>query len=242
MSTDGQGEGDYLRTTFLKRLAHDVRGPAGVVQLAVDELDHLLGDQQGTHRTLLTKARRGITRLLRLASRLDQTADLVGGVAHFSPVACDLCDVVRRAVASTEAIEARRNVSITVETPDAPLPCQLDAQWMNEAFSELASNAIRHAKRRVQVRVGAEDGEARVVFADDNDMSQGFAPSRFQPPHERRGLGLGLALVQDVVLAHRGRLDIRIDTSAELRTCVSVTLPREQGGAMKSIPEERSQS
>lgn len=229
-----QEEGEYLRSAFLKRVAHEIRGPAANVQNAIEEVERSLGEDVLAHRTLLAMARRGITRLVRIAERLEHTATLVDDQSPFKAVPCDLGEIVRRAVATAEALEAKRSIAVTVQAPESPLPWEADTNWLLFAFAELVSNAIRHAKKRVEVTVTTSGDNASLVFANDvandNTVVQPFEPLRFLPPPEKRGLGLSLAIVRDVIQAHHGKLDIQIEAGSELPTRVGVTLPKKARG------------
>jgi len=218
----------YLRTVFLERIAHELRGPIGVVQGSLEELELALGDDTEKHKPMFSLARRGIARLLRTATRLEQTGQIEGGTAQFNGAPCDLCALVRFAVAGADMLEARRKIAVALEVQEAPLICSVDARWMGVALSELASNAIRHAKQRAIVRLTIADDSVAILFSDDNDAGKDFAPARFLPQIERRGLGLGLAIARDVIVAHRGRLDIEMvnGTDPERGARVTVTLPR----------------
>ena len=52
----------YLRTEFLERVAHELRGPSGVTLGAIDEMELLLGEDSEKVKPLLSMARRGIRR------------------------------------------------------------------------------------------------------------------------------------------------------------------------------------
>lgn len=234
----------YLRTAFLERIAHELRGPTGVVQGSIDELEHALGADAEKYRTLLAVARRGLARVLRTASRLDQTAQLDGGTARFEPGPADAGEVARKAVAEAEGLEARRKIRVEVRAPDDPLPCRLDARWMGVALRELASNAIRHATQNVFVEITADADAVRVEITDDNPAPHEFAPVRFRPTREGRGLGLGLAIASDVVVAHDGELAIETPRpgAAAGGTRVRVTLPRAGTGKSPTPTPEPSTS
>lgn len=226
----------YLRTGFLERLAHDLRGRTSVILGSLGELEQALGGDAGRHQALLSTARRSLARILRTASKLEDTAQLDGGTAQFNRAPCDVCELVKSAVANAEMLEGRRKIHVELELPDAPLQWSMDARWMGAAFGELASNAIRYAKQRVRVQLTASKEAISMVFADDNDTGKTFAPMRFRAPEQRQGLGLGLAIAEDVIRAHGGKLDIELAEG----TRVKVTLPKESSA--KGGPTSRESS
>ncbi len=202
-------EDTYLRTAFLERLAHELRGPAGVIQGALQELTVALGEDAAKHEALIAIALRGVKRIARNADRLQQTALLERGRIQLSCAQCDLPALLRRAVQEARVVENRRNIEVEVNAPTHPLMGTLDSHWMGVAFYELTSNAIRHARKRAEIRLADDPSWVTVRFVDDNPNSAQFAPNRFRSnAGAARGLGLALAIVRDVVDAHGGQLEI----------------------------------
>lgn len=206
--TDEASEAAYLRTAFLERLAHELRGPAGVIQGALHEIERALGDDALKHEALFAMAKRGVGRILRSADRLEQTGQLVRGDVELQRDVCDLPTLLRVSVEDARALENRRHIEVEVKAPKQPVVSSLDARWMKVVFHELTSNAIRHARKRAEVRLIDEEAWITIAFVDDNPDRVTFEPIRFRSSQESRGLGLALAIVRDVVVAHGGELAI----------------------------------
>jgi signal transduction histidine kinase len=238
MSGNGpNGEADrYLRTAFLERVAHELRGPAGVIQGALQELELALGPEAQTHQRLFDMARRGVQRIVRSADRLQQIGVCERGKLPIVPAPCDVGALVRKSVADAEALEGRRKIAVTLDLPSDPLLSSLDPRWVSIALYEVASNAIRYARERVQVKLSSLDGELQVLFRDDNAVRSSFGPMRFVPPSEARGLGLALAIVRDVIEAHGGHLEIAAAPSSTESpgTEVRLYLPHADGAIAKT--------
>jgi signal transduction histidine kinase len=227
MDEGKKGADSYLRTAFLERVAHELRGPAGVIHGALQELEAALAQGSGDHEVFLAMAKRGLKRILRTADRLQTTGLLERGAPELSLGRCDLCALVKQAVSDAQTVEGRRKVSVDLELPDSAAECMVDAHWMALALFELASNAIRHSQERVLVSIKArEAGGYDVCFTDDARTSFEFGPARFQPTRDGRGLGLGLSLVADVVAAHGGSLhtDYGRSNGRAFGACVSLTI------------------
>jgi signal transduction histidine kinase len=207
LPSDG-GE-EYLRTEFLQRLAHDLRGHAGVIHGALQELELTLGEQAATASPFFGMAKRGVKRILRMAERLQQTGQLARGVPALTSADTDLRALVRQAAEDADAIEGRKKIRIELDLPGGQVLSVVDAHWLSSAFCELASNAIRHAQQRVSIVVLAEDPQyVTIAFSDDGRSVGEFGPARFRAPKDRRGLGLGLAIVHDVIAAHGGKIEV----------------------------------
>lgn len=218
-------EAAYVKGPFLGRIAHELRGPSGVISGALQELESALGNEAEKYRHLLAMADRGVKRVLRTAARLEETGMFVGGGPVYTRERRDLRELARESAKEAEAIEGRRKVAMSIVVPDAEAPVNVDAHWISMALTELVSNALRHARERVTVTVLATGDEVKFVCSDDQRQATPFEPLRFREPHERRGLGLGLALVSDIVRAHHGTLNIETG-STEFGARVTVALSR----------------
>jgi signal transduction histidine kinase len=217
----------YLRTTFLERIAHELRGPAGVAAGALDEIERIMGAQADEVRPFFSMARRGLGRILRSADRLQRTAHFEGHARGGTQTPTDLRQLVAAAVREAEELEARRGVRVQVTACEQPCLVVADVPWVRAAVAELVCNAIRFARTNVSIDTRLVDREASVTVIDDGPGFTGPVPRRFEPPFPRAGLGLSLPLVNDVVQAHGGRLSIhdrRSEESAVSGTRVVVAL------------------
>ena len=219
----------FLRTEFLQRLAHDLRGHAGVIHGALQELEASLGEKAASGELFLGMAKRGVKRILRTADRLQQTGQIERGTLGLSKAECDVRALIKEAAEEAHGIEGRKKINVELDMPGNILSCLADAHWLSAAFFELLANAIRHAQARVRVTVTAQGEHIAVEVMDDGKPVGAFGPSRFQAPKDRRGLGLGLAIVHDVVAAHGGNLNIAYGASDSQRPFgakVTLQLPR----------------
>jgi signal transduction histidine kinase len=201
----------YVRTTFLERLAHELRGPAGVTSGALDQMERTLrlGDADPKLVAQFAMARRGVSRVVRVAERLHRAAQLERGSAPFALVRSDVRGIAESAARAAQVIDARRNVEVVVLASDEPCLAAVDMGWLLNAIGEVLANAIRFARARVTIDTRAVDREIRVTVSDDGP---GFSAEprrgRFEPLGDSGGLGLSLPLVREVLEAHGGRLEI----------------------------------
>jgi len=111
-----------------------------------------------------------------------------------------------------------------------------DEVLLRQAFSNLVRNAVEAglppgAPTAVAVR-GSVDRGAGVVHVEVHDDGRGIDPSIadriFQPffSTKGRGTGLGLSLVQKIVVTHNGR--VVVTPSPRGGACFRVTLPLRQ--------------
>jgi signal transduction histidine kinase len=187
----------YLKTELLERIAHELRGPAGVTLGALDEIERLLArtETEEESRALISMARRGARRVLRTAERLTRTAQLEAGHAPMASVLLDVREIVAR---------------VRVELVTAAQPCvaHVDSSWLGAALGELFSQAIRCARSHVRIQVQADAGFVRISAEDDRANNVELPGARFLPLRDRRDCGLGWPMALDVARAHSGELAV----------------------------------
>ncbi|MDG4763181.1 HAMP domain-containing sensor histidine kinase [Solwaraspora sp. WMMD406] len=147
-----------------------------------------------------------------------------------SDVPVDLAAVVEDAVAAEGDRAREYGVILTVDAADGPLPVTGVPSALRRVVSELLTNALRHSRPGgridVDVRRSAAGDTVELTVAD---TGEGFDPAEriFEPFHrggfgsdrrdsgsggrgsgsDRRHVGLGLALLREVVTAHRGTIE-----------------------------------
>jgi signal transduction histidine kinase len=197
-----------VKTEFLERVAHELRGPIGVTVGALDEIERALGADAERLQSQFAMARRGVSRVVRAADRLQRTAELERGDATFELADEDVVPIVERAANGARSIEARRKIGVEITSDPDGCIARVDAGWLESAVAEIVGNAIRFGRTRVSVDTRVSGGEVRITVRDDGP---GFAraPSleRFATPVTRGGLGLSLPLVHSVVESHHGHLE-----------------------------------
>lgn len=184
---------DEARAELLRRLAHDLRSPLGVLKGTLDRLHGL--SREDEREAALKRAERAVERLERLADHLS----LAGRAPQGFTVSRQTVDVRQTALAALEQVqrsEPRARVEVMVRG-EASWPT--DPSLLAAIFDELLSNALRNAARRVTVELGPE---ALAVEDDGRGVEPERAEAIFeQPATSRFGLGLGLPLAFELARA-----------------------------------------
>ena len=125
------------------------------------------------------------------------------------------------------------NKQIQLETSSPPLAVEADEQLFRQALFNLLLNAVQAVEPggQIQVRWHVSESEGGVIEVCDNgpgvaaaDRVEIFKPYVTKRP---KGVGLGLAIVQQIVAAHRWEI---------------VCLPREPRGAVFRLSHLRPAS
>jgi two-component system sensor histidine kinase FlrB len=208
------------------QLAHQVRTPLSTAVLYAGQLAKgNLNDAQ--RRQFSEKLREGLRHTENLVSEM--LAFSRGG--NFSNQPIRLGDALHTAIAGLQPrlrqLDARLDLALE-DDDDSLLAGNLDA--LAGAFSNLIDNALDHGGHGVRIRISAcraADAILCLRFDDDGPGIDPLALARIFDPFfttRERGTGLGLAVVQAVVLEHGGGL--RVAESALGGACFEIQLPR----------------
>lgn len=135
----------------------------------------------------------------------------------------------------TELVEKFRTEDFSVGLHiEEPLAILGRPNELVRVFSHLLTNATRYA-HMANVSVGYREGEVQIVIDDDgpgippNKRADVFKPFfRLGKPQDKgqSGVGLGLTIVRDIVLAHGGT--IKLETSPQKGLRVLMTFPEKK--------------
>ena len=206
-----------LQRQFVADASHELRTPLSVISIRAQMLRrHLKPDDEVTRAQVDqlvadTKVMGDVVSDLLLSAQLEQSGAATDAV--------DLVAVAEGVARSLEPYAAEAGVALTwpVSAERAPVVVDGVGTSLRRAVLALVDNAISHSPRGGAVEVTvSQDGEwayARVadhgtgVDPDDiTRLTQRFARDR--PGDGTRRVGLGLALVTQIVRSHGGRLDV----------------------------------
>jgi signal transduction histidine kinase len=208
-----------LKNRFLGMAAHDLRNPAGNIQMITDAL---LGDDldlsDEARRQLLDDARRQATYVLDLLNDLRDITHIESGVFSFQPQEMDLGMALEDAIRRHTPFGQRKGVAARLE--NAPS----EAIWsdplrLRQALDNLISNAVKYTPSGGETRIRAvrqpsawrievQDQGPGLTEKDREKLFQDFARPSAKPTGGEKSTGLGLAIVRRVVEAHGGRIGV----------------------------------
>ncbi|MEM7437303.1 MAG: ATP-binding protein [Myxococcota bacterium] len=217
-------------------LAHEIRNPLSSISGSVEMVRE--GNSLGPEdRRLLGIVISEVERLNALVTTMLQA----GRPSQIHPQERDLRLIVSDVVAVARGEATVSNgLSIEERGPDEPVVAIVDPDRMRQVVWNLVKNAVQASPRRgtVEVRTGRDD--AGLAFLEVADEGPGIPAAQrerlFDVFYSGRshGVGLGLALVKQIVSQHRGRIEILDRTTAG--TCFRVTLPLEQTSVRPGPP------
>jgi signal transduction histidine kinase len=206
------------RTELLATVAHEMRTPLtaalGTIDLARRDL---VSGRTDRVVPWLGTARDALHRLSRLTADIARAS--VGEPPVLTPAPHDLCEVVAEACAWAEAAAAEKGLTLVRDNTLPSVPVVGDADALLSVLGNLLANAIRYTPTggRITISCAANDGQAWITVSDTGigmtpevreRIFEKFYRSREARSVEAQGLGLGLALVQELIEAHGGCVEV----------------------------------
>jgi signal transduction histidine kinase len=213
--------------TFLATIGHDLRTPLAAMVTSAEIL--LKQAEEGKDSQAAQRIRASGRRMVGMVDELYDLARarLGSGIPVHRRPAVDLGAIAERIIGE-----------LRVAHPDRPIELEQrgdarghwDESRLGQVVSNLTGNAIRHGAAPWLVRATIDGSHADAVvlaIANAGEIDPAARPYIFEPFRSGgahgEGLGLGLYIVEQIVRAHEGRIDV---TSKDGRTLFRVTLPR----------------
>ncbi|MGB6487747.1 MAG: HAMP domain-containing sensor histidine kinase [Steroidobacteraceae bacterium] len=218
--TDGASHGLAFATTnhrkveFLAVLAHELRNPLASIHYAACLLDGSAGETLLARQRTQTLIERQVQRMTQLVDDLLDVSRVALGRLRLQRERIDLRLVVGRAIETLEPAIREHHHRLTAALPDAPVWLQGDPGRLEQVFVNLLANAAKytHTGGELAVRMHSHDGQAIVRVRDSGiGIVAEALPHIFDLFNQAEatgartgGLGIGLALVRDLVESHGG--------------------------------------
>ena len=201
---------------FLAMLGHELRNPLSAVRNATAAaiLDPANRDRA------LEIARRQTDQLTRIVDDLLDVARITRGRVPLRKERVSLAEILQRSVDGARALMDEHGQSLMLLPPREPVHLEADPGRLEQAISNLLTNAAKYSDAGGTVTVTAETDGADAVIAV-RDQGIGISPETLPTVFElfsqgqrsldrgRGGLGIGLTLVRRIVELHGGRVEAR---------------------------------
>jgi two-component system, sensor histidine kinase len=200
---------------FLAILSHELRSPLSSMRYALCLLSKQTDEADAQKRTQELMARQ-LGRLTRLVDGLLDVSRITNRRLRLKLVRMDLRAIVTGSIETLQSDFHVRDQRLSIEFPTTPVWVQADACRLEQVFVNLLANASRYTDSggTVKVRMQTSEGHA-VVHIRDSGI--GIAPDALMHIFElfsqansdarsSTGLGVGLAVVRELVELHEGRV------------------------------------
>ena len=199
---------------FLAFVAHELRNPLAPIRTATAVLSHGRAEDGVAMRTIID---RQVTQLSRMIDDLLDVTRASTGRLRLIPGRVNLQDVVAQAVDNTAAAISRRSQRLDISGLDGPVDLDGDHTRLIQVLSNLLDNASKYSPdgKSIQLATKLLEHSVELSVVDSGiGMSMQALDNVFDPFAQElhavgfnaSGLGIGLAVVRDIVEAHGGRV------------------------------------
>jgi signal transduction histidine kinase len=207
-------EADRHKDEFLAVLAHELRNPLAPIRNAVEIMRRsaLTDPQLSWSRDVIE---RQVKHLTRLVDDLLDVSRITRGNINLSREPVPVATIVARAIETIQPLIAEQRHELAVNVPDEILEVEGDLTRLTQVLGNLLNNAAKYTDPggTIQVSVQREGMDVDIRVRDNGiGIPPALLPRLFQlftqvdaAAHRAQGgLGIGLALVRQLVQMHGG--------------------------------------
>lgn len=214
-------ENEHYQNTFNKlvsagrmarMIAHEVKNPLTNILLCTDQMNELMKDNEEllSYLEIITRNSKRINQLV--VNLLDST--------RFGDIKLEtrnLVDVVGSTLALAIDRIRLKSIELREEYSHPVIEMQLDEEKLKIALLNIIINAVEALEMQedqgvINIKVAREERFVRIHIIDNGPgMNDETKEKLFEPffTSKAKGSGLGLASAQNIILSHKGRIEVK---------------------------------
>jgi signal transduction histidine kinase len=208
-----------LKGDFVANVSHELKTPLALIRLFAEtlELGRVPSEEKAHqyHRIINKESRR----LTQLINNILDFSRIEAGRKEYRFVRADVAAVVRDVVDAYRFPIEHLGFALEVDLAEGLPELDLDPEALSQALINLVNNAIKYSPEEKRIRICARQQGDKVLVsvadrgigiprAEQKRIFEKFYRVETSLVHTTKGSGLGLALVQHIVEAHRGRVEL----------------------------------
>lgn len=209
-----------LKDEFLAIMSHELRHPLNMIHVSAELLARL---PEVHHSVAANRAasqvRNAVVSQAKIIDDLLDMSRVRTGKLALSFASVDVANMVGAIADAIRSDQTACGLSINVNVQDEPVIVSGDSVRLEQVFMNLLSNAIKFTLHggSVDINVTRDSTQCCVTFSDTGQgISPDFLPHVFDmfgqsgsvTTRTKGGLGIGLALVKEIVQLHHGRIEV----------------------------------
>lgn len=227
---EGLEETEKMKNEFISSVSHELRTPLTSIRGWVETLRTLDDPSDENYRKGLEIINNETARLYNMVEELLDFSRLQNGRLKMTCRPLDLVAELTDAVLFCEARIQREGLVLVYNEPEEMIPVYADPDRLRQVFINILDNAIKYSAPggRITVKLWAGEYKAFIEFID---QGRGIPPEDlenvktkfYKGSNSVRGSGIGLALVDSIMTALDGTMDIK--STLGRGTVVTLGLP-----------------
>ena len=227
---EGLEETEKMKNEFISSVSHELRTPLTSIRGWVETLRTLDDPTDENYRKGLEIINNETARLYNMVEELLDFSRLQNGRLKMTCRPLDLVAELTDAVLFCEARIQREGLVLVYNEPEEMIPVYADPDRLRQVFINILDNAIKYSAPGGRITVKLWAGEYK-AFIELIDQGRGIPPEDlenvktkfYKGSNSVRGSGIGLALVDSIMNALDGTMDIK--STLGRGTVVTLGLP-----------------
>jgi signal transduction histidine kinase len=223
------------RRQLLANIVHELGRPLGALRSAIHALSKGAADDPKLTADLTQGMDEETSRLQYLLDELANLYDKAVGGLELDRKPVQAAAWLRSVLISWKAAAQEKRLVWQEEIPESLSSINIDAVRMAQVVGNLLSNAIKYTPTGGTVKISAGMDE-KIFWLKVSDTGAGVQVDEhekiFQPFYRgntgrriKQGMGLGLTIARELVIAHGGELQVESDGAPGKGSTFTVTLP-----------------
>ena len=226
-----------FRREFLGNVAHELKTPLFTVQgYILTLLDGALKDEN-VNKKYLTRASKGLERLIYIVKDLDLLTNLEKGNTELEMFHFDVIDLIQSVFDMLEMQASKSSINLEFDRKyHDPISVYADRERVQQVLTNLIMNSIKYGKIKGTTEVSVQPIFENKIIIRIRDNGEGIEEEHLPRLFERfyrvdksgnrrmGGSGLGLAIVKHIIEAHGEQ--IFVESQAEIGSEFSFTLDK----------------
>ena len=227
---EGLEETEKMKNEFISSVSHELRTPLTSIRGWVETLRTLDDPTDENYRKGLEIINNETARLYNMVEELLDFSRLQNGRLKMECCPLDLVAELTDAVLFCEARIQREGLMLAYTEPEEMIPVYADPDRLRQVFINILDNAIKYSAPGGRITVKIWQGEYK-AFIEIIDQGRGIPPEDlenvktkfYKGSNSVRGSGIGLALVDSIMTALDGTMDLK--STLGRGTVVTLGLP-----------------
>ena len=223
-------QAEKTQSEFISSVSHELRTPLTSIRGWVETLEALDDPEDANYRKGLEIIHSETGRLYSMVEELLDSSRLQNGGIHMECRPLDLVAELTDALLFCEPRMMQEGLVLHYSEPEEMIPVYADPGRLRQVFINVLDNAIKYSAPGGRITVKLWAGEYK-AFVEIIDQGRGIPPEDlgsvkgkfFKGSNAVRGSGIGLALVDSIMDALDGTLDLR--STLGKGTVVTLGLP-----------------
>jgi len=228
---------EQYRKEFIGNIAHEFKTPLFTVQSYIETLLDGASENPKLLEKYLTRANKGVDRLLYIVNDLDMITKLEVGDLNLSFTTFNIIELIQNVFDLVEMKALKKNITLTFDKLyPKPIFVYADQERIQQVVTNLVVNAIKYGSENGTTEISIESLTSAKVIIRVTDNGKGIEPDHLPRLFERfyrvdksgsrdeGGSGLGLSIVKHIIEAHYEK--IYVESQPNIGSEFSFTLEK----------------